>query len=93
VSPGIPQVASDSVNRNEVDRVRSLGWTLVLVVIAWPDKLESAFSVRFDLVILQPSPARISRVTNEPQAAGRVESYEGTLTVVVDANEDGTGLL
>jgi hypothetical protein len=55
--------------------------------------LESAFSVRFDLVILQPSPARISRVTNEPQAAGRVESYEGTLTVVVDANEDGTGLL
>jgi hypothetical protein len=51
------------VNRNEVDRKRSLGWTLVLVVIAGPDKLESTFSVRFDLVILQPSPERISRVT------------------------------
>jgi hypothetical protein len=93
MSPCLPQVFVDPVERDEVDWERFLGWTFERKmrngVFRGLDKLKSRdSSVRFGLVVLQPSPERISRGSNRPQTAGRTWSDEGTLTFVVDDDDD-----
>jgi hypothetical protein len=92
--PCLPQVAVDPVERDEIDREYFSWWSFEggtrNSVFRGLDELKSRKpSVRFGLVVLQPSPEqRVSRVTNE-QTAGhsRIEP----LTVAVDDDGDCTG--
>lgn len=75
--PRFPQVAVDPMECDEVDRERLLGRTferkMMTGVCRRLNKLKSAnSSVRCGMIVLQPSPGRISRVANRPQTAGRI---------------------
>ena len=96
VFPCLPQVAVDPVERDEIDREHFSWWSFECgtrnSVFRGLDKLKSCKpSVRFGPVVLQPSSERVSRVTNRPQAASRMESNKGSPTVAVDDDEDCTG--
>lgn len=96
MSPCLPQVAVDPVERDEVDRESFLGRSfereMRFGVFRGMDRSKSRDSnVRVGLVVLQESPERISRAANEPQITSRTGSDEVTLTFVVDDDEDWTG--
>ena len=96
MSPCLPQVAVDPVERDEVYRESFLGRSfereMRFGVFRGMDRSKSRDSnVRVGLVVLQESPERISRAANEPQITSRTGSDEVTLTFVVDDDEDWTG--